>query len=338
MRSSEVSLTDVRRLIREYDVVHFAGHAERGDGPERAWWLRDGVLGSGAVRELAGGRRFPRLIFSNACRSAGDGSMLRGVGATGLAAAFLEVGVDHYIGTVQDVPDEPASLFALTFYAALRAKPEAGIGEAMRAGRLMLVERYGPSSVYWASWVLYGVPAAVCISKVGATTAPALAVGSGTIGNGSRGRYGVFHAAAARVRGAEAAAPKVGPALPDWSGARIARAIVVVSGTVRIVWLLVMLASLIGRSPPVAWTSGQALARFGEGVARLTAASNAPAERPLWVGEIAPKLELVRDTTTRLAEGKGDQLRFAMPQTGWVAVWQVPCTGRSDVSTSNMGH
>jgi len=158
LRSSEVSLVEVRRLLREYDIVHFAGHAERGDETERGWWLRDGVLGPSAIRELAGGRRFPRLIFSNACRSAGDGSAVGGLGATGLAAAFLEAGVEHYIGTVQDVPDEPASLFALTFYARLRARPGAGIGEAMRVARMVLAERYGPASVYWASWVLYGAP------------------------------------------------------------------------------------------------------------------------------------------------------------------------------------
>jgi hypothetical protein len=51
LRSSEVGKADVRRLLREYDVVHFAGHAEPwppaadagtgagGEGPSRGWWL-----------------------------------------------------------------------------------------------------------------------------------------------------------------------------------------------------------------------------------------------------------------------------------------------------------
>ncbi len=148
LRSTEVQMAEVRRVVREYDVVHFAGHAELGGGDERGWWLADGVLGPTAIAELAGGRRFPRLVFSNACRSAGPE----------LARAFLAAGVEHYIGTIQDVPDEPASLFALTFYASLAAQPEAGVAEAVRVARVALARRYGEASVYWGAWVLYGLP------------------------------------------------------------------------------------------------------------------------------------------------------------------------------------
>ena len=148
LRSTEVALAEVRRVLREYDVVHFAGHAELGGGDERGWWLADGVFGPTAIAELAGGRSFPRLVFSNACRSAGPE----------LARAFLAAGVEHYIGTIQEVPDEPASLFAVTFHAALRAHAELGIAEAVRVARVALAERYGDASVHWAAWVLYGLP------------------------------------------------------------------------------------------------------------------------------------------------------------------------------------
>lgn len=181
LRSTGVALAEVRRIVREYDVVHFAGHAELGDGDERGWWLADGVLGPTAIAEIAGGRRFPRLVFSNACRSAGPE----------LARAFLAAGVEHYIGTTLEVPDEPASLFALTFHATLRAHPEAGIAEAVRVARVALAQRYGEASVYWAAWVLYGLPGGVA-EAIAVRSAPAQTVTT-------------FAEVGARVRGAAVA-------------------------------------------------------------------------------------------------------------------------------------
>jgi len=324
LRSSEVSLAEVRRLLREYDIVHFAGHAERGGGAERGWWLRDGVLGPTAIRELAGGRRFPRLIFSNACRSAGDGSV-GGLDATGLAAAFLEAGVEHYIGTIQDVPDEPASLFALTFYATLRARPEAGVGEAMRAARVMLAERYGPASVYWASWVLYGAPASACM-----TTAPAIALETRATTRPGATREGyVFHEAGARVRGAAAAATAMpGGASADVRWAQVGRGAGMALGTVGLVWLLVMLASLLGRMPPVAWTSGRALARF-EAPIVVSVAGDVPLSVRLGVPASA-RLERVREGTMTMGavpRSERFRLRFAAPEAGVIAIWCVNSRG-----------
>lgn len=198
LRASEVGLADVKRLLREYEVVHYAGHAEPGGGPERGWWLGDGVLGPTAVRELIGGRSFPRLIFSNACRSASEGGVNP---ATGLAAAFLEAGVELYIGTTQDVPDEPASLFALTFYKTLLGAPSEGVGEALRAARVALAERYGERSVYWASWVLYGDPRGECFGRErGLAVAVDRPVATRPVG---------LPALAAQIRGAAASAPVV---------------------------------------------------------------------------------------------------------------------------------
>lgn len=165
LRASEVSLDDVRASLREYDIVHYAGHVEAQGGSGRGWWLRDGVLEPGGLLELAGGRPFPRLVFSNACRSArlDEGDAV--VRSESLAHGFLRSGVRHYVGTLWDVPDEPASLFALSFWAALGAPAEASsIGEAMRRARAAVAARYGAESVYWAAWVLYGDPGGACLT------------------------------------------------------------------------------------------------------------------------------------------------------------------------------
>lgn len=161
LRSTEVTALDVLRLLRDYELVHFAGHGERKaterGGPALGWWLKDEVLTAAMLSELAGGRPMPRLVFSNACRS-----LLRGAGAEGLAHAMMRGGALHVIGTTREVPDEVAALFALAFYERLAAG--VCIGEAVREARLHLKARYGPGSVYGGAWVLFGDPGAVVVA------------------------------------------------------------------------------------------------------------------------------------------------------------------------------
>lgn len=157
LRSTEVTALDVMRLLRDYELVHFAGHGERSaserGGRALGWWLKDEVLTASMLAELAGGRPMPRVVFSNACRS-----LAREPGDEGLALAMMRGGTTHIIGTTREVPDEVAALFALAFYERVAAGE--GVGEAVRGARLHLKARYGPGSVYGGAWVLYGDPAA----------------------------------------------------------------------------------------------------------------------------------------------------------------------------------
>lgn len=168
LRASEVGVADVKELVREYDVIHYAGHAElhRDRPDDSGWLLSDGVLAADALLDLAGGRPFPRLVFSNACRS---GAVAEPLVATdreemifGLANAFLLSGVQHYVGTLWDVPDEPACHFSLAFYESLLTGQS--LGQAMRCARGALRDRYGDDTVLWASYVLYGDPCATCFA------------------------------------------------------------------------------------------------------------------------------------------------------------------------------
>jgi len=164
LRSSEVRVDDVRELIREYDVLHYAGHAKHRPGSPDAtgWLLSDGMLTPRHLADLAGGQPFPRLVFSNACRSGTVDTHLvsaeRGEMLHSLANAMLLVGVQHYVGTLWDVPDEPACHFSVAMYRALLAGETMGV--ALRSARRHLLERYGDESVLWASYVLYGAPGA----------------------------------------------------------------------------------------------------------------------------------------------------------------------------------
>lgn len=329
LRSSEVGLADVRRLLREYDLVHFAGHAEPGsetDATERGWWLQDGVLGPDAIGELVGGRRFPRLIFSNACRSAGGGIVAGaregGVRAMGLARAFLEAGVEHYVGTIEDVPDEPASLFALTFYTTLMARPRPGIGEAVRQARCALAERYGAESVYWASWVLYGWP--------DAAGAPAIARGSEEAPPPTppvapaRG----LAAVAARVRGAVAEAPTARvPSRRElvsfWRGALSAL------GLCASVAVVAVLVGLLGRAPPTPWIEAGGLGRVqaSGGPASIAVARQATAVSSF---HASASLTVVRERgAASLAPGPEERfrLRVVTPTRGFIGLWRVDGAG-----------
>lgn len=162
LRSTEVDRLEIKRLLREYDFVHYAGHAELvpSDPDASGWLVHDGVLSAQDVVDLAGGRPFPAAVFVNACRSGRvDGPLTGGGDAEavyGLANAFLMGGVSHYIGTLWDVPDEAAAHFSLAFYEALIEGET--YGASMRLARIALAARYGDDSILWASYVLYGDP------------------------------------------------------------------------------------------------------------------------------------------------------------------------------------
>ena len=162
LRSTEVTSGEIQRLIRDYDVIHYAGHAEVHPGrpADSGWLTHDGTLSAASVLGLAGGRPFPRLVFANACRSGQvDGQLVpadQGEAVYSLASAFLLAGVQHYVGTLWDVPDEPACHFSMAFYEAALAGWS--YGRAMLNAREALQERYGHDSILWAGYLLYGDP------------------------------------------------------------------------------------------------------------------------------------------------------------------------------------
>jgi pimeloyl-ACP methyl ester carboxylesterase len=134
-------------LDGNFDIIHYAGHGEFNvQEPKRGGWVfgKDRILTS---REIFRARRVPRLIFANACYSAvvNPGKPLTAAemnrGLAGIAEAFLERGVQNYIGSGWPVADDQAVQFALTFYSyALTGGPvddgdtTKGRGGAKRSG------------------------------------------------------------------------------------------------------------------------------------------------------------------------------------------------------------
>jgi CHAT domain-containing protein len=149
------------RHIKDYDVLHFAGHADYvTDRPGASGWLlSDGKLTADEIAQLGGGRPMPMVVFGNACQSghtepwAQDGDTQQ---VFGLANAFLTAGVRHYIGTQWEVVDGQSGLFAAELYRHL--SDGKAIGAAVRHARATVVEQAGETALAWASYVLYGDP------------------------------------------------------------------------------------------------------------------------------------------------------------------------------------
>jgi hypothetical protein len=144
---------------RDYDILHFAGHAGFvADRPgDSRLHFADGTLTADGVLELSWPSP-PGVVFASACESAaarrGTRLVSRRRAANGLAAAFLSAGVGGYLGYLWPVSDEAAGLVAGRFYDALFQRENVGLAvlEARRAASGLA----DPLDLAAYSFVLYG--------------------------------------------------------------------------------------------------------------------------------------------------------------------------------------
>jgi CHAT domain-containing protein/tetratricopeptide (TPR) repeat protein len=161
-KSTDINTLYVKKSLREYDIVHYAGHCEcEKDRPqETGWILSDGKFSVQDILSIGQDFLFPSLVFSNACQSAqvNKGSVEEDYQEKtySLASAFIFSGVRHYIGTIHRIEDPVSLVMAREFYTNLIKGSSVGL--AVRLGRLRLVKDYGMNSCFWASYILYGDP------------------------------------------------------------------------------------------------------------------------------------------------------------------------------------
>ncbi len=161
-KSFPVDVGFVKKSLREYDIVHYAGHAiyRPENSIESGWLLHDGTLTAGEVAAMGGVRPMPALVFANACQSGRSSErhahVEYGEQVYGLANAFLLAGVRHYVGTYGDLMDESGGVVAKRFYRALGEGNDVGI--ALKEARLAVIDRFGEGQLAWASYMLYGAP------------------------------------------------------------------------------------------------------------------------------------------------------------------------------------
>ncbi|MGA1842605.1 MAG: CHAT domain-containing protein [bacterium] len=166
--SDQVDLDFVKKNIWDYDLVHYAGHAEYDPGKPSlsGWMLSDGKLNASDIMKMAGGKKaMPRLVFGNACQSGYTEKWLKEKdndkvdrihNSYGLVHAFLISGVQYYIGTFCDVSDEYGAHMGIEFYHHLIDGNT--IGESLRKARVSFQEKFGKESFSWINYVLYGHP------------------------------------------------------------------------------------------------------------------------------------------------------------------------------------
>jgi hypothetical protein len=161
-KSSPVDVAFVKKNLRDYDIVHYAGHANyQTENPgESGWLLNDGSLIASDISAMGGLQPMPAMVFSNACQSGQteEWKIKEGYGQKvfGLANAFLLSGVQHYIGTFWDIVDEPSRYFAKCFYSSVADGDD--VGTALLKARHAVSDRHGEQSLVWSSYMLYGDP------------------------------------------------------------------------------------------------------------------------------------------------------------------------------------
>ncbi|MDH4232225.1 MAG: CHAT domain-containing protein [Nitrospirota bacterium] len=164
LKTTDISADYVKAKIRNFDIVHYAGHAvhDTADPQESGWMLNNGKLKAGEIISMTGMMPMPALVFSNACQTGQTGEWQLGEDFEnrifGLANAFLLSGVQHYVGTFWEIPDQAGSHFAVNFYRNLVRG--SSIGDAIRLARQALIEKFGEDTIIWAGYMLYGDPTA----------------------------------------------------------------------------------------------------------------------------------------------------------------------------------
>lgn len=168
-RSGSVTADYIRSKLRDFDMVHFAGHADYDtERPEISGWrLGRERLTAAYVAKMAGTGTMPSLVFANACQSARTN--LPGVYGDyqacifGLANAFILAGVKHYLGTFWEISDESSQRFASLFYRHLFSGRT--IGTALQSARQEMIETLGEPNIIWASYLLYGDPTTIYLPR-----------------------------------------------------------------------------------------------------------------------------------------------------------------------------
>jgi CHAT domain-containing protein/Tfp pilus assembly protein PilF len=159
-KTANISVDYVKEHIRDYDILHYAGHADQGQTHENSGLrLSDGCFSVDEIIKLGHAGSLPALVFCNACQSAHDNLKDIARGIFGIANAFLTSGVRHYIGCLWKIPDRESVTVAESFYRSVFSGKT--IGESLCLTRHELIRQYGWSSLVWASYILYGDPSVV---------------------------------------------------------------------------------------------------------------------------------------------------------------------------------
>ncbi len=140
----------------KYGLVHYSGHSMF-DGEKSAWVFKEQNIDTYDLTSSLR-RSPPAMVFSSSCESGEAGlekELLYENQTFDLPGAFLQAGVEAYIGTLWEVDQTPARQFVDAFYRAFLEK-NLSLGECLRRakpGHLDSRER-----INRRAFILYGDP------------------------------------------------------------------------------------------------------------------------------------------------------------------------------------
>lgn len=140
-----------------YGLIHYSGHTHF-DGYQSAWQLKDGKMITTDLLTNALSMAPPALVFSSSCESATGGESQPIVyedQTFDLPGAFLQAGVEAYIGTLWQVESLAARQFVEAFYGALLERTN-NLGECLRRAKWAAKQR--GDAINWLAFILYGDP------------------------------------------------------------------------------------------------------------------------------------------------------------------------------------
>ena len=145
---------------KKYGLLHYSGHTKF-DGYRSAWQLADGKMITTDRLTSALQMGPPTFVFSSSCESGAGGpsEAIRYENQTfDLPSAFLQAGVEVYVGTLWEVEAAAARRFVMDFYEAF-LNGEWNLGECLRRAKWARKqdEQYA-DRINWLSFILYGDP------------------------------------------------------------------------------------------------------------------------------------------------------------------------------------
>jgi O-acetyl-ADP-ribose deacetylase (regulator of RNase III) len=148
-----------------YGIVHYSGHTQFKDD-QSAWQLRDSLLTTDMLTSAVQ-MAPPAFVFSSSCESAVAAKqkpIAYESQSFDLPGAFLQAGVEAYIGTLWQVDSTAARLLSEKFYEAFLSNAGGGdrepsLGECLRQAKWALKQQEERNNqINWLSFILYGDP------------------------------------------------------------------------------------------------------------------------------------------------------------------------------------
>jgi hypothetical protein len=142
----------------KYGLVHYSGHSVF-RGAQSAWQVADGFLTTDMLTNAIQ-MAPPAMIFSSSCSSAAAAGVNKPVyedQTFDLPGAFLQAGVETYLGSLWNVDSRAAGQFVEKFYAAF-LNGRYNLGECLRRAKWALKPEQRDKQNDWLAFMLYGDP------------------------------------------------------------------------------------------------------------------------------------------------------------------------------------